>query len=125
MCARRLSTTALGAYRRRRRPPRVAIRVDVRISIDAERIWKWIGEVMGGRGSEGWHCCLLPRRFRRALVRKRRTAVLIHRIVFVVQSRVHCDIRVSPSNKSPWRMIHATAAGTPRRGEHNRESPLR
>jgi hypothetical protein len=42
------------------------------------------------------------------LVRKRRTVVLIRRIVFVVQSGIHCDICICQSNKSPWRMIHAT-----------------
>ncbi len=43
------------------------------------------------------------------LVRKRRPTVLIHRIVFVVQSRAHRDIWTSPSDKPPWRTIHATA----------------
>jgi hypothetical protein len=102
--------------------------IDVRISIDAEKIGKWTGEVMGGRSTEGWHYCLLLRRLPRALVRKRRTAVLIHRIVFVVQSRVHCDIWTSPSNESPWRkrsMRLPLAPPRPRRARSRKSASLK
>jgi hypothetical protein len=61
--------------------------VDVPISVDAERIRKWTGEVMGDRSTKGRDYCLLPRKLRQAFVRKRRTCVLIRRIVFVAQSR--------------------------------------
>ncbi len=27
------------------------------------------------------------------------------------KARLHCDIRISPSDKSPWSIIHATAVG--------------
>jgi hypothetical protein len=71
--------------------------IDVPISVDAERIRIWTGEAMGDRSTEGRHCCLLPRRLRRVFVRKRRTAVLIRRIVFVVGAGLYCEIRTSHS----------------------------
>jgi hypothetical protein len=52
------------------------------------------------------------RRLRRASVRKRRSAVLIRRIVFVFQSGAPLLYADKPTDKSPWKTIHLTAAGT-------------